>query len=139
MYNNNFNSIFNDFYDAFNSASSKRFPVVDVTETKESYLIDAELPGYNKVDVDLKLENHNLSITSSKAYNKDLEVEKEKKDYLVKETKLKNTFKRTFGLPKDVDEDKISAKLIDGVLTIVVPKSKKNESAIIQIDTNNGM
>jgi HSP20 family molecular chaperone IbpA len=134
MYNNNFNSVFNDFYDAFNSVSSTRVPAVDVTESKESYCIEAELPGYKKEDVDIKLENHNLTIMSSKTYNKELEDEKDEGDYLVKETKLKQTFKRTFGLPKDVDEEKIDAKFKDGVLTITVPKSQKVQPTTIQIE-----
>lgn len=136
MYNNNFNSLFNDFYDTFYSASSARMPAVDVTENKDSYSIEAELPGYKKEDVDIKLENHSLSILSSNDFNKSVEEKKGETEYLVKETKLKQMFKRSFGLPKDVDEEKIEATFKDGVLTIIIPKSKKVQPTTIQIEAN---
>lgn len=134
MYNNNFNSIFSDFYDALGSSVSTKMPAVDVSNNKDSFCIEAELPGYKKDDVELKLENHNLSIMSSNSFDKEVKENKEDGDYLVKETKLKQSFKRTFGLPKDVDEDKINAKFKDGVLVITIPKIQKVESTTIQIE-----
>lgn len=134
MYNNNFNSIFSDFYDALGSSVSTKMPAVDVSNNKDSFCIEAELPGYKKDDVELKLENHNLSIMSSNSFDKEVKDKKEDGDYLVKETKLKQSFKRTFGLPKDVDEDNINAKFKDGVLVITIPKIQKVESTTIQIE-----
>lgn len=135
MYNNNFNSMFNNFYDAFNSVSSTRNPLVDVIQGKENYVIEVELPGYKKEDVNLKLENHNLTIMSSEEYNKNSKKEIEDKQYLVKETKISNSFKRSFGLPKDVDEEKIDATFKNGVLKITIPKSKAVATKKIEIES----
>ncbi len=65
MYNNNFNALFDDFFDAFSTVASTRIPPVDVYETKEGYFIDVELPGYMSEDVDLKVDNHTLTISTS--------------------------------------------------------------------------
>ncbi len=136
MYNNNFNSLFDDFYDAFASTTSTRIPPVDVSEVKDSYLIDVELPGYKKEDVDISVDNHTLTIKTSETYNKSIEDETDDNEYLIKETKLKQTFKRSFGLPKDVDEEHIGAKYLNGVLTVTVPKLGKALPKTIQIEAD---
>ena len=126
MYNNNnFNSMFDDFFNSFNSAVSARIPRVDIYEDKEGFYLDVELPGYVKEDVDLKIENHNLTIQTSDSFNKNLADTKSDREYLVKETYQKQSFKRTFSLPKDVDEEKIEATYTNGVLGIKIPKSQK--------------
>ncbi len=126
MYNNNnFNSMFDDFFNSFNSAISARIPRVDIYEDKEGFYLDVELPGYVKEDVDLKIENHNLTIQTSDSFNKNLADTKSDREYLVKETYQKQSFKRTFSLPKDVDEEKIEATYTNGVLGIKIPKSQK--------------
>lgn len=128
----NFNSLFDDFFDAFNSTSYK-VPPVDVYEMDDGYYIDVELPGYKNEDVNVKIENNALTLSTSDDYNKIIESEAEKKNYLVKETNLKKVFKRTFSLPKDVDEESINAKFNNGILNIVLPKSKKLAAKTIEI------
>lgn len=128
----NFNSLFDDFFDAFNSTSYK-VPPVDVYEMDDGYYIDVELPGYKNDEVNVKIENNALTLSTSDEYNKKNESEKEKKNYLVKETNYKKIFKRTFSLPKDVDEEGVVATFNDGILNVKLPKSKKLAAKTIEI------
>ncbi|MBK5200424.1 MAG: Hsp20/alpha crystallin family protein [Spirochaetaceae bacterium] len=126
MYNNkNYYSMFDDFFNSFNSTASARIPRVDIYEDKEGFYLDVELPGYVKENVDLKIENHNLTIQTSDSFNKSVEEKKTDRDYLVKETYQKQSFKRTFSLPKDVEEEHVVATYTNGVLGIKIPKSQK--------------
>ncbi len=130
----NFNSLFDDFFDAFNNASL-RVPPVDVYEMEDGYYIDVELPGYKNDDVDVKIDNNALTLSTSEEYNKALDKEAESINYLVKETNTKKKFKRTFSLPKDVDEQAIVATFNNGILNIKLPKSKKLAPKTIEILT----
>ncbi len=131
MYNN-FNSLFDDFFDAFNSVSVK-IPPVDVYEMDDGYYIDVELPGYKNDDVNVKIENNTLTLSTSEEFNKEVEKGKEVTNYLVRETKTKRIFKRAFSLPKDVDEEGIIATFNNGLLNIKLPKSKKLAPKTIEI------
>ncbi|MDC7243248.1 MAG: Hsp20/alpha crystallin family protein [Pleomorphochaeta sp.] len=128
----NYNSLFNDFFDAFSSASYK-VPPVDVYELDDGYYIDVELPGYSNDDVNVKVENNTLTLSTTDEYNKKIESDSEKKEYLVKETSSKRIFKRSFSLPKDIDDEKIVATFNSGILNVKLPKSKKLEAKTIEI------
>lgn len=131
-----YNSLFNDFFDAFNNASNK-VPSVDIYEMKDGYYIDVELPGYKNEDVNVKVENNTLTLSTSDEFNEKIKNEKEEKEYLVKETSSKKVFKRSFSLPKDIDEENILATFTDGVLNIKLPKSEKLAAKTIEIISQN--
>lgn len=131
----NYNSLFNDFFDAFNNASYK-IPPVDVYEIEDGYYIDVELPGYQNEDVNVKVENNSLTLSTTEEFNSSLK-ELEEKEYLIKETSSKKAFKRSFSLPKDVDEDKIIATFNAGVLNIKIPKAEKLAAKTIEIVSQN--
>jgi HSP20 family protein len=133
MYNN-FNSMFDGLFDAFNAVSVK-IPPVDVYEKDDGYYLDVELPGYKNEDVNIKVENNALILTTTDEYNKALAESKEEIDYIVRETKTNRSFKRAFSLPKDVDEGDIKATFNNGVLNIKLPKSKKTAPKTIEILT----
>jgi len=124
MYND-FNSLFDNFFDVFSSTNSTRIPPVDVVEDSNGYSIDVEVPGYDKVDVDLKIENHSITIQTSDGFNKKVAIDKAETEYLINETHLNNIFKRSFSLPKDIDETQIKAQFSNGVLGIRIPKLKR--------------
>ncbi len=124
MYND-FNSLFDNFFDVFSSTNSTRIPPVDVVEDSNGYSIDVEVPGYDKVDVDLKIENHSITIQTSDGFNKKVAIDKAETEYLINEIHLKNAFKRSFSLPKDIDETQIKAQFSNGVLGIRIPKLKR--------------
>ena len=99
-------------------------PDADVKETEKDYTVEAVLAGYKKEDIKIDMEDNRLVIH---AEMNDKKEEKGKEGYLFKEI-YRGSFSRSFSFDADVDEDHISAKFVDGVLTVVLPKLVKKES-----------
>ena len=93
-------------------------PHVEVSEEEKSYEISAELPGVNEKDVSVSLQEHVLTLSGEKKS----EREEEKKGYLMSERRY-GSFRRSFRVPDDVDENKITAKFDKGVMSISLPKA----------------
>lgn len=116
-----------DFLDLTDRAPANRrrvwAPAVDVKRTKKEYLLEADLPGMETSDVDLRVEADRLLLSGDK------QEEKEESDegYLRKE-RYSRSFHRSFRLPTDVDVDKIDAEFKNGVLKVHLPRSGKDTS-----------
>jgi HSP20 family protein len=103
-------------------------PSVDVREEDDRYLLEAELPGFNENEVDVKVEDNLLTISSRKEENK----EEKNRTYLVRERRS-SSFSRSFVLPRDVDSQKINGSFADGVLTLTLEKSPEAKPREIKI------
>ena len=103
-------------------------PVVDVSESNEEYLIQAELPEIKKSDVNIMVQNGALTITGERKHE---EEEKGKRFHRLERSY--GRFVRTFAVPADVDEKAIQADFKDGMLNIHLPKSAENGSKKIGI------
>lgn len=95
-------------------------PAVDVRETDRTYVLEADLPGMEDDDVEVKVESDKLTLSSSK--EEELETDE---DGYIRHERYFRSFSRTFKLPADVNEEKIHAKFQKGVLTITMPRSSK--------------
>lgn len=124
-----FPSIFNKFFtddlmDWNNLNYSKTettIPSVNVKEDDEKYAIEVAAPGMKKEDFNVKLENNQLVISSEKKS----EVNDEKEGYSRKEFSYQS-FNRSFTLPEGhILNDQISAKYINGILYIELPKREE--------------
>ena len=106
-------------------------PSVDISETREHYLIKAELPEVEKDDVDVSVENGVLTISGERHY--DNEEETETKHRI---ESMYGRFSRSFTLPSDADEAKISAKSSNGVLKVRIPKMEavKENKVRVSVD-----
>lgn len=93
-------------------------PSVDISETNEEFVIKAELPGINKDDVKVAVEDGIVRIQGERKHEKE---EKDKKFHRIERSY--GSFLRTFSLPMNVDEAKIQAQFKDGLLTVRLPKS----------------
>lgn len=116
-----FNSLFDDglvFPTIWNKQSFT--PKVDVKETKDSYVLDMDLPGRTEGDVDLSLKENVLTISSDK---EDSREEKGKDGYLIRE-RTRSRFTRSFTLPDDVQGEAINATFKNGVLEVTMPRNK---------------
>ena len=106
----------------------KNYPTVDVREETDKYVLEADLPGLTEKDIEVKVENELLSISSLKKEEKE-----EKKDgYLVRERKS-TSFARSFVLPKDVNKNAINASFKNGVLTLTLGKSPEAQPKTIDV------
>ncbi|MBN2873505.1 MAG: Hsp20/alpha crystallin family protein [Spirochaetales bacterium] len=111
------------------SAGTMGYPVVDIREEKERYVLEAELPGFAEKDVDIKVNDRILTVASSKQEEKKGEQEG---SWLIRERGVR-AFRRSFSMPRDVDLDKISANFKDGLLTIAMPKRPEAREKTIAI------
>jgi HSP20 family protein len=93
-------------------------PPVNITETKEGYLLEAEMPGVNKNGLEVLLEANELTIVG-KRHAEDL-----KADLIYRESALRD-FRRVFVLDPTIDTSKIDAKIENGVLTLHLPKAER--------------
>lgn len=103
-------------------------PVADISETDKEYLIKAELPEVDRKDVHVEIENGRVTISGER------KMDKEEKDATKHRMEsFYGTFSRSFSLPADVDEDKISARSKNGVLKVHIPKTKVSKPKPVEI------
>ena len=119
------------FSGMFGSSGGRGFaltPHMDVTETDNEIVVEAELPGIDEKEVSLSLQDGVLTIRGEKKHERD----EEKENYRMMERRY-GSFQRSFAVPDGVDTDKIEAHFKNGVLTITLPKTvqaQKNEKKI---------
>ena len=119
-----FNGLFNEGY---MPKANTTAPAINVKESMTQYTVEVAAPGMRKEDFEVNLnENGDLHI---KMENKRQNAEKEEHVYLRREFSYAK-FEQTLILPDDVDKEKISAKVADGVLTIGLPKMTQEEQKI---------
>ena len=104
-------------------------PSVDIEEAEDKYVIKADLPGVDKKDIDVKLENGVLSIRGEKQTEK--ETGKGTKRHRTE--RFHGTFARSFTLPEAVKAEKVDASYKDGVLLLEIPKAEEAKPKSIDI------
>ena len=119
--------IFNDFFDTeWMEKANATAPAINVVEHDNGYAVEVAAPGMTKDDFNVHLdEDGNISITMEKK-SENKEENKKNGHYLRREFSY-SKFQQTMVLPDNVDKDKISASVKDGVLTIDLPKLPKEE------------
>ena len=103
-------------------------PSVDIDEQDDKYVIKADLPGVEKKDIDVKLENGMLSIRGEKHTESESGNGKRHRT-----ERFHGTFARSFTLPDSVDVDNVDASYKDGVLTLSIPKKEQAKPKSIDI------
>ena len=107
------------FRDPFFEGTESKVIKTDIKEKKDKYLIDIDLPGYEKEDIKMEISDGYLTVHAS--VNKELDDEKEKGKYVRKERYV-GECSRSFYVGENVKEEEIKAKFKNGTLTIEVPK-----------------
>ncbi|MDZ7261227.1 MAG: Hsp20/alpha crystallin family protein [candidate division KSB1 bacterium] len=95
-------------------------PLVDIAETKDDFIVTAEVPGMSKDDVKISLTNNVLTLKGEKKEEKEI---KDKNFHRVE--RCYGSFQRSFTLPTEVQADKVKASYKDGVLKITLPKKEE--------------
>lgn len=104
-------------------------PVVNVKETEEALEVTAEVPGLKPEEIEVSLTGDILTLKGEKKE----EREEDRGDYHLVERRF-GSFQRSFRLPMEVERDKLSAKHKDGVLSITLPKAKKQAATAIKVE-----
>jgi HSP20 family protein len=125
--------LFEDFTRGIEVASQAQVnlvPSIDVTETDKEIVITAEMPGLERKDVDISVEDNVLTIRGEKK----IESQKDDKDknYHLSERSY-GMFYRMLQLPAGVDPSKIQATMSNGVLKITIPKPARSEAKKIEV------
>ena len=107
------------FRDPFFEGSESKVMKTDIKEKRDKYIIDIDLPGYEKEDIKMEISDGYLTVHAS--VNKEVDDEKEKGKYVRKERYV-GECSRSFYVGENVSEDEIKAKFKNGTLTIEVPK-----------------
>lgn len=125
-----FSDIMDEFFnDAVNNRRDTFVPSIDISETEDQFLITAELPGMKKEDININLENSQLSISGERS----LESEETGKTFHRVETQY-GSFNRSFQLPDNIDEESIAANYENGLLNISINKSEDKVKRQIEIN-----
>lgn len=103
-------------------------PAVDITERDDQYNVKVELPGVNKDEVKITLDNNILTIRGEKKQERE-----EKKENYHRVERSYGSFQRSFTLPSTVKSDKIDAVYKDGVLQIALPKAEEAKPKQIEV------
>jgi HSP20 family protein len=103
-------------------------PAVDVVENNDNFILRAEIPGMNKDDVKITLENNLLTIRGEKKN----EAEKKEGNYHRVERSY-GSFERSFTIPGTIKTDNIDAQYKDGVLTLTLPKAEEAKPKLIDV------
>ena len=124
-------SIFNDFFDNdWMVKANATAPAINVFETEKEYKVELAAPGMTKEDFNVHIDEENNLVISmeKKTENKEESNKDEKKEgrYLRREFSY-SKFQQTLILPDDVDKEKISAQVENGVLNINLPKFTEQE------------
>lgn len=95
-------------------------PSVNIKENEKDFEIELAVPGRKKEDFNIEIDNNVLAISSEVKTEK----EESERNYTRREFGF-SSFKRAFTLPETIDEDKIKADYIDGILKFSLPKRKE--------------
>jgi HSP20 family protein len=119
-----------DFPAASNLDFVGRFaPRVDISEGEKEVEVTCDLPGINKDDVNIRFDNNVLHIEAETKH----EDERKDKNYHVVE-RSRGVFERHIPMNTEIEEDKIEAKMDNGVLTITLPKSEEAKDKTRKIE-----
>lgn len=103
-------------------------PSVDIHENKDQVVLEAELPGMNRDDFDLTIENNVLTLRGERRFEK-----KSEQDNYHRVERAYGSFVRSFTLPQSVLSEGVQAEYKNGVLRVVLPKREEVKARRIEI------
>jgi len=131
---NDFDSLFSDFFSSpFGLRRESHLglsPNVDVNETDKEYRLYAELPGIDKKEIEVTINDGVLTLKGERKSEENVE---DKENNLVFRESRYGKFERSFRFSEKVLEDKIAGKYKDGILTITIPKAEIIEAHKVEI------
>lgn len=133
-------SVLEDLFRSFPALSSSLetksasfSPKVDLTETEKEIKVSAELPGLTEKDIDLTLAKDSLTIKGEKSEEKE-----DRTHGYYRAERHYGSFQRTIPFPCEIDSERVDATFKNGVLTISLPKSTKEQDAVKKVSIKQG-
>jgi HSP20 family protein len=138
MFASNFNSVFDRLMSASQALDEAAYrtqanpegrdrtqlwlPPVDIYETENAIMVEADLPGVHQENVDIQFDRNTLTLSGTRAATLPAK-DKASQLRVFSSERLSGGFSRSIRLPEHVDAEKISATFTDGVLRVTIPKS----------------
>ncbi len=113
---------FPDVDRALYGKNAKKLMKTDVKETQDGYVVDIDLPGFKKEEIQMQLENGYLTVNASKGLEKE---EKNEDGRYVRRERYAGSMSRSFYVGENVTENDIHPKYENGILTFSLPKEEK--------------
>jgi HSP20 family protein len=113
---------------SFNAGMQGWAPLADVEEAEDAYVVEIELPGVQRDDIDVQLSDRQLTVSGEVK-------EKERAGVVRRRSRRTGRFEYSVTLPADVDAGNVSARLDNGVLSVRVPKAEQAKPRRIEITT----
>ena len=123
------NRMFGNFFDEHDQRENCWAPSVDIVDDDDKLMLSAEVPGVDKKDVKINIQNNILTIEGEKKQKNEIN-----KDDHYRTERFYGKFCRSFTLPSDVDSENIKADFSNGILSITLPKSEKVKPRQIEIN-----
>lgn len=124
-----FEKIFNnELIDDNLSNINTTLPSANIKENKDAFEVEVAAPGFNKSDFNIELNNGILTISSEKEVNDEMK----EGERVTRQEFSYQSFTRSFTLPELVEEDKITAKYKNGILSISIPKKDEAKSKAVK-------
>nr|WP_255722438.1 Hsp20/alpha crystallin family protein [Ectothiorhodospira lacustris] len=111
------------------AAAADWVPAVDIREEKDAYVLHADVPGVDPKDIQIHMENSVLTISGERK----AETKEERENYKRVE-RIRGSFFRRFSLPDTADAERISARSVNGVLEVRIPKQEKVQPRRISVE-----
>ncbi len=112
-----------DLFDDLFFSNNDKVMKTDIKEHEDSYELLVDLPGFEKENINISIENGYLTIQAKTSSNKD----DEQKGKYVRRERYAGEFSRSFYVGEDIADDDIKASFKNGILNIVIPKEEKEE------------
>lgn len=103
-------------------------PVANILRTEDGFVLQAEMPGVGKDGLEITVEDNTLTVVGHRA-------DKEAPGQALYRESRPVDYRRVFELDPDIDAEKISAKMDQGVLTLALPKSERSKPRRIEVTT----
>ena len=130
--NNDFDWLNNWFDDNFFNTpvmaqTTTTAPAVNVKEDNKQYVMEVAVPGLKKEQVNMSIDKDGYLTLSIE--NKNEQKDENKKEHYLRREFAYGNYEQSYTLPDDVDRDKISAGVANGILTITIPKTTPEQEA----------
>lgn len=121
--------LLSDFFEEGDGQVGRFAPPTDLYETDEAYVVESELPGFSREDIEVTLDQGTLSIHGARQ----TETERETENYHLRE-RASGQFERSFRLPRSIEAERVEARFEDGILRVRVPKAAEAKSRKIDVE-----
>lgn len=121
--------LLSDFFDQGDGSIRSFAPPTDLYETEDAYVVESELPGFDRDDIEVTLDQGSLTIRGSRS----AESERETEEFHLRE-RATGQFERSFRLPRSIKAENVTARFDQGILRVEVPKAAEARSRKIDVE-----